>query len=186
VFFQYSEGGSNSVATFTLYVKRKSGSKDLADKAILLLQGYLSDVVKKSADFTDAKAVLVEDGTTPSLVKTDVIVYVVKNPEKGIIKAQNGDISMAANNDKILGLTDLNKKICEIYYERVYPESSKEFSGACYHEAAHIKSNLGNSMHTGKNGFLKDSPDYNGSPTIENNDFLAKHLNRDVSMTSSY
>jgi len=174
------------MATFTIYVKRKSGDKAIADKAILLLQGYFNDVVKKSKDFADAKAVLVDDGTTPTLANKDVIVYVVKNPDKGVIKGQKGDVSIAENNDKILGLTDLNKKICEIYFERIYTDSSKEYAGACYHEVAHIKSNLGNSMHTGKNGFLKDSPDYNGNPTTENDDFLAKNLNRDVTMTASF
>ena len=177
------------MSTFTLYIKRKttkSGSKDLADKAILSLQGYLNDVIKKSKDFTDAKAVLVEDGNSPALGKTDVIVYLVSSPKYGVINDQKGDFSMATNNDKILGLTDLNKKICEVYFDRIFPESSKELAGACYHEAAHIKSNMGNSMHTGKDGFLKDSPDYNGTPTTTNDEFMAKHLNRDVSMTSSY
>ena len=59
------------MATFTVYVKRKSGDKAIADKAILLLQAYFNDVVKKSKDFADAKAVLLMTALRPlSLIKT--------------------------------------------------------------------------------------------------------------------
>ena len=175
------------MSTFTLYVKKKTkqtGSQALADKGILLLQGYINKIIEKSTTFTDGKVVLVDSSNSPALGKTDVIVYFVDNPENGVIKSQGGNVAMAAGT--ILGLTDLNKKICEIYFDRIYTDSSKEFAGACYHEAAHIKSNQDNTMHTGKDGFLKDSPDYNGSPTTKNDEFVAKHLNRDVTMTSSY
>ena len=36
----------------------------------------------------------------------------------------------------------------------------------------HILSNMDNAMHKNQDGFLKDAPDYNGSPTTKNQDFM--------------
>lgn len=174
------------MADFTLYLKYKGGSRDSLEKAITLLKAYLPKVVEKNSNFSGSNAVLVDDGTTPTLAETDVIVYVVRNISKSVISAKGGSVSMAESNDKVLGLTDLNKKISEVYFDRLYDGSAKELSGACYHEAAHIKSNMDNTMHTGQDGFLKGSPDYNGTPTDSNNKFLAKHLDRKVTMNASY
>lgn len=174
------------MATFTLYVKYKGGKKDSAEKAITLLKTYLKAVVEKQKTFDGWDAVLVEDGNTPSPADTDVIVYMVRNVGKSVIKAQGGSAAIAEGNDGILGLTDLNLKICEVYADRLYEDSPRELSGAIYHETAHIKSNMDNAMHTGKSGFLGASPDYNGSPTDDNNEFVAKHLGRKVSMNAGY
>lgn len=171
---------------FTLYVKQKGGSAELCQKAITLLKTYVASVVAKSTNFDSSDAVLVDDTTTPTLLDTDVIVYVVSRLSKSVISAQGGSVAMAEANDKVLGLTDLNRKISEVYFDRVYPDSSKELSGACFHEAAHIKSNTGNSMHDKQDGFLKASPDYNGTPTDLNISFMAKHLDTKVSMKGSY
>lgn len=174
------------MSTFTLYLKRKSGSKEAAEKAITLMKTYLPKVVEKNPAFTGSDAVLVDENTTPTLAETDVIVYMVKSVGKSIIAAKGGDVSIAHSNGNLLGLTDLNLKICEVYFDRMYDGSPKELSGACYHEAAHIKSNMDNSMHKGQDGFLKDAPDYNGSPTDKNAEFLAKHLGKKVSMNAGY
>lgn len=173
-------------ANFTLYVKQKGGSTDSANKAITLLKAYLPEIIKHNSNFTGTDAVLVDENTTPTLVETDVVVYMVKSVNKSVIAKQGGDISLATGDGNILGLTDLNLKICEVYFDRVYEGSSKELAGACYHELAHIKSDKDNSMHEGQNGFLKGSPDYNGSPTEENAKFVAKHLGRKVSMNGGY
>ena len=174
------------MADFTLYLKYKGGSRDSLEKAITLLKAYLPKVVEKNSNFSGSNAVLVDDGTTPTLAETDVIVYVVRNISKSVISAKGGSVALAESNGNVLGLTDLNKKISEVYFDRLYEGSPKELSGACYHEAAHIKSNKDNSMHTGQDGFLKASPDYNGTPTDDNNKFLAKHLDRKVTMNASY
>lgn len=170
---------------FTIYLKQKGGSTESAQKAIVHLKDYLASVVGKSKTFDSSDAVLVDENTTPTLLDTDVVVYLVRSTSKSVIAKKGGDIAMAEGST-ILGLTDLNLKICEVYYDRLYEGSAKELSGAVYHEAAHIKSNTGNSMHNNQDGFLKGSPDYNGTPTDKNNEFLASHLSKKVSMNAGY
>ena len=174
------------MGNFTLYVKHKGGSKESAEKAITLLKSYLPKVTEHNSNFSGADAVLVDENTTPTLQETDVIVYMVRSIGKSVISAKGGSVAAAEADGNVLGMTDLNLKICEVYFDRVYEGSPKELSGACYHEAAHIKSNMDNSMHKDQNGFLKASPDYNGSPTDENNKFMAKHLDRKLSLNSGY
>ena len=174
------------MGAFTVYVKYKSGKRDSLEKAITLLKTYLKAVVDEQKTFDSSDAVLVEDGTTPTLQDTDVIVYMVRNIEKSVIKKQGGTVATAEANDKILGMTDLNKRICEVYADRLFQDSPKELSGAIYHEVAHIKSNQDNAMHKGKNGFLTDAPDYNGTPTDDNNKFLAGVLAKKLTMNASY
>ena len=173
-------------ANFTLYVKQKGGSTESAKKAVTLLQAYLPALIDKSTTFSGTDAMLVDENTTPTLVETDVVVYMVKSVDKSVIAKKGGDVSLASGDGNILGLTDLNLKICEVYFDRMYEGSSKELAGACYHELAHIKSNMDNAMHKDQNGFLKGSPDYNGSPTEENAKFIGKHLGRKVSMNGGY
>lgn len=174
------------MSNFTLYVKRKGGSKEDAEKAVTYLKAYLPAVIEKSSAFTGSDARLVEGDVTPSLLPTDVVVYMVRGLHKSIIEKKGGDVSIAHGDERILGLTDLNLKICEVYYDRMFQGSPKELAGACYHEAAHIKSDMDNKMHENQNGFLTDAPDYNGKPTTSNNEFLAKHLGRKVNMNSGY
>src|SRR5687768_17796287 len=101
---------------------------------------------------------LIDENTTPTLVETDVVVYMVKSVNKSVIAKNGGDVSLASGDTNTLGLTDLTLKICEVYFDRMYEGSPKELAGACYHELAHIKSNMDNSMHKDQNGFLKGSP----------------------------
>lgn len=173
------------MASFNLYVKYKGGNRESLEKAITLLKTYLNGVKDQQKTFDSFNASLVEDGTTPSLLDTDVIVYLVRNINKSVIKTKGGSVAMAEANDKVLGMTDLNKKICEVYADRLFQDSSKELAGAVYHEMAHIKSNQDNSMHASKNGFLKDSPDYNGNPSDDNQKFMGTHIGRKVSMDAS-
>ena len=174
------------MAAFKLYVKYKGGKREPLEKAITLLKTYLGSIKDKQTTFDSFDAVIAEYGTTPSLVDTDVIVYLVRNIEKSVIKKQGGTVATAEANENILGMTDLNKKICEVYADRMFQDSSKELAGAIYHEMAHIKSNQDNSMHKNKNGFLKDAPDYNGNPTDENTQFMATNIGKKVSMDASY
>ena len=95
-------------------------------------------------------------------------------------------MAIAEANTNILCLTDLSLKICEVYFDRLYEGSSKELAGACYHELAHIKSNMDNSMHSKRDGFLGVSPDYNGTPTDANNTFVSTHIGRKVTMNAGY
>lgn len=174
------------MAKFTLYVKRKGGSTESANKAITLLKTYVSAVIAKTTTFDDSDVLLVESDITPTLGETDAIVYMVKSVGSSVISKQGGSVAAAEADGNTLGLTDLNKKICEVYFDRMYEGSSKELSGAIYHEVAHIKSNMDNTMHKDQDGFLKAAPDYNGSPTDGNTEFMAKHLGRKVTMNSSY
>jgi len=174
------------MADFKLHVKYKGGKREPLEKAITLLKTYLGSVKDKQTTFGTLDAVIAEDGTTPSLGDTDVIVYLVRNIEKSVIKAKGGSVATAEVNDKILGMTDLNKKICEVYADRMFQDSSKELAGAIYHEMAHIKANQDNTMHKNKDGFLKDAPDYNGSPTDDNTKFIATNIGKKVSMDASY
>ena len=174
------------MSNFTLYVKRKGGSKQDAEKAVTFLKAYLTAVIEKSKTFSGSDARLVEGDVTPSLLETDVLVYMVRGLDKSIIAKKGGDVSLADGNDRVLGLTDLNLKICEVYYDRMFQGSPKELAGACYHEVAHIKSDMDNKMHDDQNGFLREAPDYNGSPTSSNAEFLAKHLGRKVSMNAGF
>jgi len=174
------------MAKFTLVVKHKGGTKDSVDKAIVLLKTYIASVIAKGTTFDSCDVLYADDTTTPTLGDTDAVVYVVRNLSKSVISSKKGSVAIAETNTNILGLTDLNLKICEVYFDRLYEGSSKELSGAIYHELAHIKSNMDNSMHNNQDGFLKGSPDYNGSPTDSNNTFLNKHLGKKVSMNGGY
>lgn len=174
------------MSKFTIYIKRKGGSDESAQKAVTLLKTYLTPVITKSTTFTSSDVQLVDENTTPALQKTDVIVYMVRNISKSVISKQGGSVAMAEANQNVLGLTDLTKKICEVYFDRMYDGSPKELAGAIYHEAAHILSNKDNSLHTGQNGFLKDAPDYNGTPTDKNTEFMSKHLGRELNMNAGY
>jgi len=174
------------MASFTLYIKQKGGDSDSAQKAITLLKTYLPAVIAKQKTFDSSDAKLVDDTTSPAILETDVIVYLVRNISKSVISANGGNVTLAQNNDKVLGLTDLTLKISEVYFDRLYDGSAKELAGAAYHEAAHIKSNMDNSMHTNQDGFLKASPDYYGTPSDSNNAFLATNLGRKLSMKTTY
>lgn len=169
---------------FTLYLKLKGGSDDSAKKAATWLNSYLPEISKKSKAFESYEAVLVDGKTTPTLLETDAIVYIVSSVRSSVIAANGGDLGVVASDTGFLGLTDLNANICEVYFDRMYEGSPKELSGACYHEMAHIKSNMDDSMHKDQNGFLKAGPDYNGSPTEKNNEFVAKHIGRKLRMRS--
>lgn len=174
------------MGNFTLYVKHKGGTKESAEKAITWLKTYLPPIIAKGKTFDGSDAVLVGESASPTLLDTDVVVYLVRGISKSVIVAQGGSVAAAEADTNVLGMTDLNKKICEVYFDRMYDGSPKELAGACYHEAAHIKSNQDNAMHKDQNGFLKGSPDYNGTPTDSNTEFMAKHISRKVSMNSGY
>ena len=124
------------MAKFTLYLKQKGGSEDSAKKAVTLLNSYLPSISDKSTAFESYEAVLVDGKTTPSLLDTDVIVYIVVDAGKSVISASGGDATRGQVDTNVLGLTDLNSKICEVYFDRMYDGSPKELSGACYHEMA--------------------------------------------------
>ena len=182
---------------FTLYLKDIVSSEDrpyfgdngigkAAGKAVNYLKTYLGPTIAKSQKFSSIEVWWGPDNWAPQLLETDVIVYVVASVGYSRIWKVGGAVDRARANTNILGMTDLNLKICEVYFDRLYEGSSKELAGACYHEAAHIKSNMDNSMHNNQDGFLKGSPDYNGSPTDSNNTFLNKHIGRKVSMNGGH
>ncbi len=172
------------MANFTLYVKSSGGSEDTATKAVALLKTYMAAVTPKQKTFDNCDAVLVKSDATPTLLDTDVIVYIVRDVYHSAIKKAGGNNDRAISDGNLLGLTDLTTKVCEVYYDRLYNGSEKECSGACYHEAAHILSNMDDTLHKDQDGFLKGKPDYYGSPSEANNTFFAKHLGRKITMRS--
>jgi len=179
-------------AVFNIYLKdivsknrpffAPNGTGSAAGKVVNLLKAYLQPVIAKSSTFKSVEVWWGPDTYTPSLLDTDVIVYVVPDVGQSIIAANGGTAAMAVANPNILGLTDLNAKICEVYFDRMFQGSAKELAGAAYHEAAHIKSNIDDKLHNGQDGFLKGAPDYNGNPTIKNTTFFSTHLGRKVNM----
>lgn len=159
-----------------------NGVGKAAGKVVNLLKTYLQPVIAKSSGFDSVEVWWSPDTWAPTLLDTDVIIYVVSDVNKSIIKANGGTVARAEANPNTLGLTDLNAKICEVYFDRMFQGSAKELAGAAYHEAAHIKSNMDDAMHTNQDGFLKGAPDYNGSPSDKNTGFFAKHLGKKVSL----
>jgi hypothetical protein len=161
-----------------------NGIGPAAGRVVNLLKTYLEPVIKINKAFSSVDVRWSPDSHSPALLDTDVIVYVVPDAHKSIIAANGGSVARAVADTNILGLTDLNSKICEVYFDRMFQGSPKELAGAAYHEAAHIKSNMDDRLHNGQDGFLNGAPDYNGSPSTKNTTFMATHLGRKVSMRS--
>jgi hypothetical protein len=107
------------------------------------------------------------------MLDTDVAVYLVPDVKYSVIEANGGDASMAVANPNLLGLTATVLNICEIYYDRETYRNPQIVAGAALHEVAHVKSQMGDGMHAGKDGFLTASPSYLGSPSANNLAFLA-------------
>jgi len=151
-------------------------------KVVMHLRNYMQPVAQKaSGTISSIEVWWVPEYWNPAPQGIDIVVYLVPNPNYySVIKKNGGDVSSVLSNDKILGVTDVNLKICEVYFDRCFQGSTKEVAGAAYHEAAHVKANQDNKMHAGKNGFLKESPDYNGDPTRENTTFFSTHIAKTV------
>lgn len=178
---------------FTLYLKDLVSSKDrpyfgdngvgnAAGKVVNFLKTYLGPTIAKSKKFSSVEVWWGPDTWAPQLLETDVIVYVVANVGYSRIWNGGGTVEKARANTSVLGMTDLNMKICEVYFDRMFQGSPKELAGAAYHEAAHILSNKDDSMHKGQDAFLSDAPDYNGSPSDKNATFFKTHLGRKINM----
>jgi len=183
------------MTAFTLHLKDKVSSIDrpyfdkdgigpVAGRVVNLLKGYLGPIIEINKTFTKVDVRWSPDNWAPALLDTDVIVYVVANANTSVIAASGGTVARAIADTNILGITDLNSKICEVYFDRCFQGSPKELAGAAYHEAAHIKSNMDDTLHNGQDGFLKGSPDYNGSPSKKNAAFMALHLGKKVNLRS--
>ena len=163
-----------------------NGIGSAAGRVVNLLTSYLEPVILINKNFSSVAVRWSPDSWSPALLDTDVIVYVVPDADKSIIGANGGTAARAISDTNILGLTDLNLKICEVYFDRMFQGSPKELAGAAYHEAAHVKSNMDDLLHNGQDGFLKGSPDYNGSPTKKNTAFMATHFGKKVNMRSGF
>ena len=146
-------------------------------KVVFHLRNYMQPIATKaSKSISSIEVWWVPEYWNPAPQGIDIVIYVVTDVNNSVIKHNGGDVTVAVSDTNILGLTDVNSKICEVYFDRCFQGSTKEVSGAAYHEAAHVKSNTGDPMHTGKNGFLKAKPDYNGNPTDKNRDFFVTHI----------
>jgi hypothetical protein len=151
-------------------------------KVVFHLRTYMGEVTAKVPKaVTSVEIWWCPEYWNPSPQGVDIVIYVVTDVNKSVIKHNGGDVTIATGDTNILGLTDLNLNICEVYFDRVFQGSTKEVAGAAYHEAAHVKSRLDNAMHTGRDGFLGAKPDYNGNPTTKNTDFVAKNITKTIS-----
>jgi len=146
-------------------------------KVVFHLRQHMQPVtLKASKSISSIEVWWVPEYWNPAPQGIDIVVYVVPSPYYSVIKKNGGNVAAETADDKVLGITNVDLKICEVYYNRCFQGSTKEVAGAAYHEAAHVKSNLDNKMHDKNNGFLRGNPDYNGTPTDENTAFFAKHI----------
>src|SRR5262245_36484709 len=117
----------------------------------------------------------------------DVLLYVIGDVGRSVIEATGGSASLARQNSKVLGLTQVdaaNKSaLSELYFCRAVPSQGSghgpfqsELAGAAFHETAHNKSLQDNSMHNGKDGLLVAAPLYATDPTQANLAFLATFI----------
>jgi len=160
-------------------VGRRVGDDDRAR-----VTGKLGSYLFKVAKLVEgAKAVEVGWSTgagRPSLGPTDVLVYVVKDPDHGAIKANGGSVAIAKASDKVLGLTQVMQGtgLSEVYWDRL--QFWQELAGAAFHEACHNKAQQGNELHAGQNGILVAAPVYGLPPSDKNLEFYAKFALKEI------
>src|SRR5262249_22601488 len=103
-------------------------------KVCNLIKGYMQSVIDKvPKQFSSVDVAYCLFSCCPAVLPTDVVVYIVPDPKRSVIKANGGNVDMAINDPNLLGLTDLNLQICEVYFDRAFQGSPKEVAGASYH-----------------------------------------------------
>lgn len=173
--------------TVNFYLKNliQSGPTDVLiwNPIVANLRTYMQQIMQKSPNQISSINVWVCPADNfPTLLDTDIVVYIVPDIKRSVIELNGGSAAIPRSNEMILGLTDLNLNVCEVYFDRAFQGSAKEIAGSAYHEAAHFKSDMDDSMHNGQDGLLTNSPDYNGSPTTRNTDFFVRHIPRKVQL----
>ncbi|MEQ1764790.1 MAG: hypothetical protein ABL984_16795 [Pyrinomonadaceae bacterium] len=147
-----------------------------------ILGKYLKEAGK--GKFGTMEAYWCPDNWVPSATGPDVIVYIVPNTDYSVIGANGGDISLARSDTNLIGLTATVTNICEVYYDRaevggiVRPDV---IAGAAMHEAAHVKTQKGQEMHSGQTGYFSASPSYWSSPSKGDIAFFGKIMGKTVS-----
>ena len=154
-------------------------------KVVNYLRNYFQSVLDKTpGQFDSVNVSWGPDNWIAPLLPTDVLVYVVPDVNKSVVVANGGNVDRAKSITNVLGLTDLNTSICEVYFDRMFQGSPKELAGAAFHESAHLKSQMGDEMHGVQDGFLRAGPDYNGIPTKANVNFMSAVIGRTVRQTN--
>lgn len=153
---------------------------NLWGKTINYLRIYMKPIAARTKEFSEIDVTMCPDYCNPSLLDTDIVVYVVPDVKFSVIKQNGGTVIKAESNDTLIGLTDVDQGICEIYYNRIFDGNPQVVAGAALHEAAHLKSKLDDTMHKDQTGFFAAKPDYYGSPSESDNDFFASHIARKV------
>jgi hypothetical protein len=150
-------------------------------RVVPLLKLYMQQVIDKvPGQFSSVEVWWGPAGWYPQMLDTDIMVYVVPNVRGSVIAANGGSVAGPSADTNILGITDLNLNICEVYWDRTFEGSVKELAGAAYHEGAHLKSRQDNGMHGRQDGFLAAAPDYNGKPTKRNIEFYSSCIGQKV------
>ena len=83
--------------------------------------------------------------------KFDAVVFVIDDIRHSLVKKLGGSTDRASKNSTVLGTTLLGATgggLAEVYWDRCVNNS--EIAGAIFHEAAHLKSEQDESMHTAK------------------------------------
>ncbi|MGP0020921.1 MAG: hypothetical protein ACLPHP_20300 [Candidatus Sulfotelmatobacter sp.] len=122
-------------------------------EAMTLLNGLFLSACNGSnvGNFTISSAVgTVATGSSISPAAFDAVVFLVRDPSQSLMPRVGATVPATVVNDPmVLGFTSIGQSggpLAEVYWDRCF--SNNEAAGAIFHEAAHAKSGLGNSMHT--------------------------------------
>lgn len=121
-------------------------------EAMNLLNGlFLSECKGNVGNFTISSSVgTVASGSTITPAPFDATVFLVRDPSQSLMPRVRATVPANVVNDQmVLGFTSVGQSggpLAEVYWDRCF--NNNEAAGAIFHEAAHAKSGLGDSMHT--------------------------------------
>lgn len=90
-------------------------------------------------------------GETIAPNRFDAVVFVIDDTRHSLVRKIGGDVSDADQSPTVLGTTALGATgggLAEVYWDRCV--NHYEVAGAIFHEAAHLKSDMGKEMHDWK------------------------------------
>jgi len=179
-----------------------AGVRDFRFKSIpgaigMLNALYLSNCIGDTgANFTVQSAVaMLAPGRMIAPQRFDAVVFLVRDPSQSLIAKTGGDIMEPSNNPKAAGFTVAGNSavagLAEVYWDRCFNNS--EVAASIFHEAAHLKSGLGRSMHTQTVGaphggpglrVLSDQGSSKGFPSEDDLDFYADAITKPITVRS--
>jgi hypothetical protein len=136
-----------------------TGLRDFRHKSIPETLGringiFLSNCIGNVATDTIVSATARLAATVPiTTARFDAVVFLVRNVAQSLAPRIGRSPTRALNDPSVLGTTFLGSPgggLAEVYWERCFSDS--EAASAIFHEAAHLKSGLGEAMHIQKVG----------------------------------